>query len=67
MYCAVCLGGEQACPPEDSGGPGGYRSFLDALADPGHPEHRQYSDWIGGGFDPAAFSVAGANALLQEI
>jgi hypothetical protein len=67
MYCAVCLGGEQACPPEDSGGPGGYRRFLDALADPGHPEHRQYSDWIGGAFDPAAFSVAGANALLQEI
>jgi hypothetical protein len=67
MFCAVCLGGEQAWPPEDSGGPGGYRRFLDALADPGHAEHHLYSDWIGGAFDPDAFSVATVNALLQEI
>ena len=67
MYCAVCLGGEQACPPDDSGGPGGYRRLLDALADPGHAEHQLFSDWIGGAFDPNAFSVASVNALLQEI
>lgn len=67
MFCAVCLGGEQACPPEDSGGPGGYRRFLDALADPGHAEHQLYSDWMGGAFDPGVFSIATVNALLQEI
>ena len=26
---ADCLGGENACPPEDVGGPGGYRDFLE--------------------------------------
>lgn len=67
MYCAVCLGGENACPPEDSGGPEGYRYFLEALSDTGHEAHEQYAEWIGGTFDPGAFSVASANALLQEI
>lgn len=53
-----CLAGERACPPEDVGGPGGYQQFLEALADPSHPEHESYRDWSGGNFDPERFDPA---------
>jgi len=40
------------CPPEDVGGLPGYEEFLDAVANPKHPEHAQLKDWYGGAFDP---------------
>jgi Plasmid pRiA4b ORF-3-like protein len=64
---AVCLGGENACPPEDVGGPEGYRDFLVALADPTHEEHADVKEWIGGSFDPEEFDVARVNVLLQGV
>jgi hypothetical protein len=64
---AVCLDGENACPPEDVGGPEGYRDFLVALADPTHEEHAELMDWIGGSFDPAEFELASVNVLLQGM
>ncbi len=64
---AVCLDGKNACPPEDSGGPGGYRDMLAALADPADEEHDSYLQWLGGPFDPAAFSLAETNAALQRL
>jgi len=62
---AACLDGENACPPEDVGGPPGYEDFLQALADPAHPEHEDMSEWIDGDFDPTEFSVAEVNARLR--
>jgi hypothetical protein len=50
-----CIGGRRACPPEDCGGPWGYKNLLAVLADPTHPEHRQRAEWIGRPFDPEAF------------
>lgn len=61
----VCIGGENACPPEDVGGAPGYEEFLEALRDPGHPEHDHLKAWIGGTFDPTAFDVAKTNARLS--
>jgi hypothetical protein len=61
-----CLGGANACPPEDVGGPAGYLDLLEALRDPAHEQHREMIEWVGGeGFDPAAFDVGLANALLD--
>ena len=40
------------CPPEDVGGSTGYETFLDAVADPEHPEHAELIRWYGGDFDP---------------
>ena len=62
----MCIGGENACPPEDVGGAPGYEQFLDALADPNHSEHRNLMEWIGGSFDPTAFSVAEVNDRLTS-
>jgi len=61
----VCIGGENACPPEDVGGSPGYEEFLEALRDPSHPEHDHLKAWIGGAFDPTAFDVEAVNARLS--
>jgi hypothetical protein len=53
----VCLAGENACPPEDVGGPGGYELFLAILADRGHEQHHDMVRWIGGVFDPKGFDL----------
>lgn len=54
----ACTGGERACPPEDCGGPRGYQTMLEALADPGHDQHEDMKQWIGGSFDPERFDTA---------
>lgn len=65
---AVCLAGENACPPEDSGGSGGYERMLEALTDPNHEEHDNYVQWIGDDtFDRTAFDIVAVNASLQKI
>jgi hypothetical protein len=61
----VCIGGENACPPEDVGGAPGYEEFLAALADPTHSEHGHLKEWIGGAFDPATFDVDEVNRRLS--
>ena len=62
---ARCIGGENACPPEDAGGAPGYEEFLEALADPNHPEHAALKRWIGRPFDPRAFDIDEINQRLN--
>ena len=62
----MCIGGENACPPEDVGGAPGDEQFLEALADSNHSEHRNLKEWIGGSFDPTAFSIAEVNDRLTS-
>jgi hypothetical protein len=64
---AVCLEGERSCPPEDCGGAYGYANMLEAISDPGHEEFDEYTEWLGEGFDPEAFSLATTNAILQKL
>lgn len=64
---AVCVDGQNACPPEDCGGAYGYAQLLDAVADPTHAEHEDVMRWLGGPFDPAAFDLAEVNAALQRL
>ncbi len=63
----MCLKGKHACPPEDVGGVGGYAYFLEAIRDPGHPEHEEYLTWIGGDFDPEAFDLEEVNSRLRRM
>jgi hypothetical protein len=62
----TCIAGKRHCPPEDCGGPWGYEQMLAAIADPSHPDRREW--WIqatGEDFNPEAFSVDIANALIS--
>jgi hypothetical protein len=52
------------CPPEDVGGPWGYPEFLDAIRDPKHQRHAEFSEWIGGDFDPNLVDIDG---LTNEV
>ena len=63
----TCLAGENACPPENCGGIGGYYDLLEALADPNHPEHANLIEWMGGPFDPKAFDLTGVNRAIKTI
>jgi len=64
---AVCVDGQNACPPEDCGGTGGFTELLEILADPDHEEREHYLGWVGGLFDPTAFDLASVNAELQRL
>ena len=63
----VCLAGARACPPEDVDGLSGYQNFLEAMKDPEHPEHGEFSEWIGGAFDPEELDVDQINQKLRNI
>lgn len=62
-----CVAGENACPPEDVGGPGGYMHYLEAVLDPQHEEHEEMVEWRGPGFHPSRFSIDRANAELKRV
>ena len=59
-----CRYGEGACPPEDCGGPHGYASLLEVLADPAHPEHAAMKEWAG---ELADFDQAATDRLVRQV
>ena len=63
---ALCIAGENACPPEDVGGAPGYEEFLQALADPNNPEHEHIKTWIGRPFDASEFDIDEVNRRLTQ-
>lgn len=64
---AVCLDGQNACPPEDCGGSHGYAELLRVLGDPGHEDHDRFTTWVGGPYDPTALDLVAVNAALQHL
>jgi hypothetical protein len=64
---AVCLAGENACPPEDCGGIWGYYELLEAVNNPKHEAHQEMLDWLGGPFDPGRFDLPKVNAALRRL
>ena len=53
----TCVAGENACPPEDVGGPHGYALFLEIIGDRDHEQYKDMTHWIGGVFDPKGFDL----------
>lgn len=52
-----CVGGENACPPEDCGGIPGYDQFKKSIAYHNSPDHDAMLDWVGCQFDPTWFDI----------
>lgn len=63
----VCLGGMNACPPDDSGGVHSYRGMLKALAQPEHESHEDVKQWIGGEWDATKFEAGSVTVRLRRI
>jgi hypothetical protein len=63
----VCTEGKRHGPPQDCGGIPGFYTLLEAVADPAHDQHEELRDWLGGGFDPEAFSVEEVNRRLRPL
>jgi len=62
-----CLTGENACPPEDIGGTGGFEDFVRSMADSEDEEHFACWNWHGGPFDPKGFDVNTTNARIRRL
>ncbi len=63
---AMCLAGENACPPEDVGGVPGFYEFLEAIADPAHEEHDSMLEWCGGSYHPQNLDIDLINTNLKR-
>lgn len=66
---ARLIDGARRGPLEDSGGLPGYEAIMDALANPSHPDHAEYSAWVAettglGGWRGAHSRVSG---LVQDL
>jgi hypothetical protein len=59
--------GANRAPPEDVGGLPGFEAFLEAMADPSHPEHASLRQWYGGRFDPKDISESKIKARLAKL
>jgi Plasmid pRiA4b ORF-3-like protein len=67
QHYPICLDGERACPPEDSGSLWGYYSKLEVLQNPEHEEYEFITEWMGDDFDPDAFNVDKVNEALKDF
>jgi hypothetical protein len=61
------VAGKWRCPPEDVGGAPGFGMFLDALADPSHPQHQDVLDRHGGPFEPERIDEVGIEARMAPL
>ena len=62
-----CLKGRRSCPPEDIGGPYGYKRFLEIFNNPKHPEHEEHKEWVEDDFDSENIDLDGINLMLADI
>jgi hypothetical protein len=63
----ICIDGELACPPEDSGGIHGYYDLLEVLKDKKNPEYKDSKMWVGKNFKPEHFDKEKVNAKLSRL
>jgi hypothetical protein len=62
-----CIDGKNACPPEDVGGPPGYRRLLLVLANPGLREYEELREWLGPAFEPSRFELRYQNLSMYNL
>jgi hypothetical protein len=64
---AICIAGENACPPEDCGGTYGYPELLAILSNPQHEEYDEMRDWVDEDFDPSRFDLTATDHRLSHL
>ena len=65
---AECLGGKRRCPPDNCGGPLGFRDLLEAIASRRRSKPLGgFRGWIEGRFDPTIFEPSTVNSALRRI
>lgn len=60
----ICIGGENACPPEDCGGTFGFEELKEKLAGPEGEERDEVLEWLGGYYNPLTFDPNFVNSYL---
>lgn len=63
----VCVDGAEPCPPENVGGPPGYRELLLAMRDPNHPQHHDFGEWAESQFYSGRFRVQDATWRMRDV
>ena len=63
----ICISGELACPPEDCGGIWGFYDMLEAVEDPSHELHKEFTEWLPRGFNPERFDLKKVNFVLSKL
>ena len=61
------LDGRHNGPPEDCGGPEGYKEVLYSLQHPEEPVSQEWLDWLGDSYDPEAFDREKLNKALARL
>lgn len=61
------IDGERRAPPEDVGGSTGFEDFLQAMAKPRHPEHRNVITWYGRRFEPDDIDIATITERMAKL
>jgi hypothetical protein len=65
-----CLKGQGKCPPENCGGPWGYKNILEILANPKHEEYKNTKEWLfmdeDEEWDINEFQIEDVNVMLEE-
>jgi hypothetical protein len=66
----ICIDGENACPPEDSGGIPGYYTMVEGINNPQPGQENQWLEWMGMApgekWDISLFDVDTANSNVQS-
>ena len=63
----VCLAGERAGPPEDCGGLEAFHDMLACIKEPGTDLGREWLEWLGPDYDPAACDLLKMNKALKKL
>lgn len=62
----IVIEGENACPPEDSGGIEVYNESRDAYLNQNHRRHNELLQWVGYYFDPNSYDSNFSNRHLKK-
>ena len=65
--CPMLLAAVGRCPPEDIGGPWGYAEYLEAIKDPDHERHDEFTEFYDPDFDPTLVPTDHINTEFAKL